>query len=113
MSKVLFYKRMDKYLVINLNYFHLNACNLFSICYLCFIGSGQASLKRNSKMCLRQLVLNVKIDRLNEIEKHLDWADNYGLSDDDQDGWEHCKQLEKEKQGLLVEIKSLEKYINY
>ena len=64
-------------------------------------------------MCLRQLVLNVKTDRLNEIEKHLDWADNYGLSDDDQAGWEHYKQLEKEKQELLVEIKSLEKYINY
>ena len=64
-------------------------------------------------MCLRQLVLGVKIAQLNGIEKHLEWADNYGLSDDDQDGWEHCKQLEKEKQELVVEIKSLEKYINY
>ena len=64
-------------------------------------------------MCLRQLVLNVKIDRLNEIEKHLDWADNYGLSDDDQDGWEYYKQLEKEREELQAEVKSLEKYINY
>lgn len=43
MSKLLFYKRMNKYLVINLNYFDINACNLFSIWYLCFIGSVQAS----------------------------------------------------------------------
>ena len=64
-------------------------------------------------MCIRQLVLNVKIARLDDIEKHLDWADNYCLSDDDQAGWEHYKQLEKEKQELLVEIKSLKKYINY
>lgn len=64
-------------------------------------------------MCLRQLVLNVKIDRLDEIEKHLGWADNYGLSDDDQDGWEHCKELEKEREELQAEVKSLEKYINY
>ena len=34
---------MNKYLVINLNYFDINACNLFRICYLCFIGSKQAS----------------------------------------------------------------------
>ena len=34
---------MDKYLVINLSYIQPNACNLFSICYLCFIGSEQAS----------------------------------------------------------------------
>ena len=101
------------FLIINLNYFQVNACNLFSICYLCFIGSKQLHFKRDSKMCLRQLVLNIKIDRLNEIAEHLDWADNYGLSDDDQDGWEHCKQLEKEQQELLIEIKSLEKYINY
>ena len=51
--------------------------------------------------------------RLDEIEKHLDWADNYGLSDDDQDGWEHCKELEKEREELQAEVKSLEKYINY
>ena len=57
--------------------------------------------------------MNVKIDRLDEIEKHLDWADNYGLSDDDQDGWEHCNELEKEREELQAEVKSLEKYINY
>jgi hypothetical protein len=41
-----FYKRIGKYLVNNLNYFRINACNLFSICYLCFIGSEHASKPR-------------------------------------------------------------------
>ena len=63
-------------------------------------------------MCLRQLVLKVKIDRINEINQHLDWADNYGLSDDDQEGWDHCKELEKEKWKLREEVDSLRKYIN-
>ena len=63
-------------------------------------------------MCLRQLVLKVKIDRINEINQHLDWADNYGLSDDDQEGWDHCKELEKEKEKLQEEVDSLRKYIN-
>ena len=63
-------------------------------------------------MCLRQLVLKVKIDRINEINQHLDWADNYGLSDDDQEGWDFCKELEKEKGKLREEVDSLRKYIN-
>lgn len=62
-------------------------------------------------MCLRQLVLKVKADRIDEIEKHLDWADNYGLGDDDHEGWEHCKALRAEKEGLQKEVKNLEKYI--
>jgi len=63
-------------------------------------------------MCLRQLVLKVKVDRINEINQHLDWADNYGLSDDDQEGWDLCKELEKEKKKLQEEVDSLRKYIN-
>ena len=62
-------------------------------------------------MCLRQLVLKVKIDRINEINQHLDWADNYGLSDDDQEGWEQCKELQKEKDELQEEVRILQKYI--
>lgn len=63
-------------------------------------------------MCLRQLVLNVKVDRISEIDQHLDWADNYGLSDDDNDGWSQCKELQKEKEKLQEEVESLLKYIN-
>lgn len=63
-------------------------------------------------MCLRQLVLNVKLDRISEIDQHLDWADNYGLSDDDHAGWGYCKELEKEKEKLQDEVNSLIKYIN-
>ena len=62
-------------------------------------------------MCLRQLVLNVKVDRICEIDQHLDWADNYGLGDDDYEGWEHCEELKKEKDKLQEEVKSLQKYI--
>ena len=64
-------------------------------------------------MCLRQLVLNIKLDRILEIAQHLDWADNYGLGDDDHEGWDHCKELKKEKEKLQEEVDSLEKYINY
>lgn len=63
-------------------------------------------------MCLRQLVLNVKVDRISEIDQLLDWADNYGLSDDDNEGWAQCKELEKEKEKLQEEVESLLKYIN-
>lgn len=63
-------------------------------------------------MCLRQLVLNIKLDRISEIDQHLDWADNYGLGDDDDEGWDHCKELEKEKEKLQEEVDSLRKYIN-
>lgn len=62
-------------------------------------------------MCLRKLVLKVKVDRINEIDQHLDWADNYGLSDDDQEGWEQCKELKKEKDKLQEEVSILQKYI--
>ena len=75
-------------------------------------------LKRNNKgkmkmnMCLNQLVLNVKINRILEINEHLDWASNYGLSDDDDDGWLYCNKLKKEKEVLELEINSLKKHIN-
>ena len=66
------------------------------------------------QICLdQQFYFRNNLFRLDEIEKHLDWADNYGLSDDDQEGWEHCKELEKEREELQAEVKSLEKYINY
>lgn len=63
-------------------------------------------------MCLRQLVLNIKVDRIFEIDQHLDWADNYGLSDDDNEGWNHCDELIKEKEKLICEVDILKKYIN-
>ncbi|MEG1234635.1 MAG: hypothetical protein RSE18_12460 [Acinetobacter sp.] len=62
-------------------------------------------------MCLRQLVLRVKVDRINDIDQHLDWADNYGLSDNDREGWEQCKELQKEKDELQEEVRILQKYI--
>ena len=74
--------------------------------------SKQSDLIKGKNMCLRQLVLKVKIDRINEINQHLGWADNYGLSDDDHEGWDLCKELEKEKGKLQEEVDSLRKYIN-
>ena len=62
-------------------------------------------------MCLRQLVLNIKVDRVNEIDAHLDWADNYGLSDDDHEGWDFCKKLTEEREAINKEIQSILKYI--
>ena len=68
--------------------------------------------QRIKNMCLRQLVLNIKLDQILEIVQHLDWADNYGLGDDDDEGWDHCKELEAEKEKLQQEVESLRKYIN-
>ena len=73
--------------------------------------SKQSDLIKGKNMCLRQLVLNIKVDRICEIDQHLDWADNYGLGDDDHEGWEHCEELKKEKYKLQEEVKSLQKYI--
>lgn len=61
-------------------------------------------------MSLRQLVLNVNLEKLQEIESHLNWADNYGLSDDDHDGWAHCKDLERQAVELRKQIDLGRKY---
>ena len=47
-AKLLFYKRLTEYLINNLKYFRFNACNLLSICYLCFIES-KTSLNAKGK----------------------------------------------------------------
>jgi len=60
-------------------------------------------------MCLSQLVLNAKVERICEIDQHLDWADNYGLSDDDIEDWDFCKKLKKEKEKLMKEVEDLKK----
>ena len=69
MCKLLFYKRLDKYLVINLNYFHLNACNLLSICYLCFIETKHINLKGDD---MTKLVKKDSVPFLNVLHKLAD-----------------------------------------
>lgn len=61
-------------------------------------------------MSLRQLVLNINLEKLQEIESYLNWADNYGLSDDDHDGWVHCKDLERQAVELRKQIDLGRKY---
>lgn len=70
-----------------------------------------ATYKRGLDMSMNELVLKIKVDRVIEIEQHLDWASNYGLSDDDTSGWEFCKKLELEKDSLIKEIDKIKKFI--
>ena len=72
MSKLLFYKRLHKYLVINLNYFQPNSCNLFSICYLCFIETKRIALNKLTGDIMTKLVKKDSVPFLNVLHKLTD-----------------------------------------